>query len=707
MKRLLSVFTIFLCLVFALPLQSMAAGQNVLIVGGAQQKVQVGRKAPKPAVFKVVNRRGAPVKTIVEFSVVKGSGSMSAKKVKTGANGIAKVYFTAGFKAGRTVLKAQVPGGVYRTIDFTVTLDNPNKKKPAKKPAKKPVKKPSPVKPKPVKKPSPVKPKPVKKPVAPSGKAPSIIIGFAGSGQTIEPGQLGRSPLEVQVMDDKGNVLPGVKVNFKVIKGQAFLMPGSDVSDKKGIAGVKVRVGEDEGSVQVKATTVGNDDLATIFNITVTPKKDVSITPRPTRTPVYTPRPTRTPVYHPRPNPTPVVRLTPVPRPVYTPTPEPTPDYSSVKIPKPTPRVHGQYTRDPKNVSVVGGNYQSSRPGTRLSAPLVVYVTDEDGNPTEATVQFTIIGGDAKVTSRQVRTDQRGLASTFIIVNSPNQIRIVAEVLESPGLSTIAYANARKPGTGNGSGDNNPLIKTTHPTNQPGFPAAIAFYSMRSQNTDAIEKTGVVQLEIGVTDFRNQPVATPVRFSVVKGKVAILNPVVQTNAKGRGICYVDLGSSMGIFTVEAQSLENPDLKAVFRSGPQIRSGPATEVVRPGFKPDSSKHGNGSFSVPPPSGSNPGGTPALIAVISGGGQSGKVGSRLPEPLEILVTDSKGMPVADTMVSFIVFRGQARLEKRFARTNSSGKVTNSVVLGKRPGPIEIAVRLRDNKSLRTTIQLNAER
>ncbi len=691
MKRLFCLLTVLLGTLWIMPGQAVAQNHSILVVGGAQQKVQVGQKARQAAVFKVVDHRGNPVKTTVDFAVIKGSGSLSASKVQTGDDGIVRVAYTAGFDPGRVEVRARASqlGGIHRIIDFTVTLDDPHRKPPA--PVKKPEAKPeksgdaSLIRETPVKKPAPVKPAPVEKPVTPSGKAPSIVIGFAGSGMTVEPGQLGRSKLEVQVMDNEGNVLPGVKVNFRLIQGKAQLMPDSAVTDSKGIAGVSIRAGEDEGPVQVKATTVGNDDLSTIFNINVVAgKPEVASTPRP--------RPTTSPR-----------EIT--PQPVFTPepTPQPTPDYGDIKIPVSKPRPHGQYMRDPKKVTVVGGDYQSASPGARLPAPLVVYVTDEDNNPTEATVQFTIIGGDAQVTNRQVRTDQRGLASTFVIVNSPNPIRIVAEVMESPGLSTIAYANTPRPGSSDGA---NPLIKSSLPTNQPDYPAAIAFYSMRSQNTDAIEKTGVVQLEIGVTDFRNQPVATPVRFSVVNGNVAVLNPVVQTNSQGRGICYVDLGSSMGIFTVEAQSLENPDLKAVFRSGPQIRSGPATEVVRPGIRPDNTATTEKDFSVPPPAGTNTGGTPALIAVLSGGGQSGKVGTRLPEPLEILVTDSRGLPVADTMVSFVVQQGQARLEKNIGRTDSSGKVTNFVTLGNRPGMVEIGIRLRDNRNLRTTIQLNAE-
>ncbi|MCE1248001.1 MAG: Ig-like domain-containing protein [Firmicutes bacterium] len=519
------------------------------------------------------------------------------------------------------------------------------------------------------------------------------MIGFSGNNQEIPVGTTGQDEIAVQIMDADGNPMSGVTVKFSVIDGSATLSPDKSVSNEKGIATTKAKAGNKTGAIDIKADVVGVSDLSTTFNL-----KAISKAPAAVKTPTVVPSPANTP----RTVSTPIAPSTPqVDETPYIP--------DTIKLPSKTGGTsRTTYSREPANISVVAGNFQMSEPGVRLQQPVVVYVTDSDSNPTFATVSFTVMSGNATIINKEVQTDARGLASTFVVVNTTNPIKIVAEVVEKPGLSTIAFANTQKPEAKAKTEGNAPIIRSTTPSNTPGYPASIAFYDLKAKNTGNIEKTKVMQLEIGVSDFRNAPVSTAIKFTCLKGDIKVLTPIVQTTADGKGICYVEIAGSMGIFTIEAQSMENPDLRALFKSGPEIRTGPSPKVVRPGTEEPTSmetKEPAGGMTVKPPAGSGASGQPALVAVVQGGGQRAKIRSKLNDPIIILVTDADGKPVEGAHVSFYLKSGRAILSATMARTNGDGKAQISVTLGKTPGVCEIGVKVRENKDLDTTVHLEA--
>lgn len=701
MKKFPLLLLFLLTFLFFLPARAYSAGNRIIIIKGNKQNLQVGTAASEPVVLKITDARGYPVRSSVRLKVLKGELILAKQTFESNSEG--KIQFTAraGFTPGETVLKAYFESspdyGV--KIYFNVSLDkvgspSGNNKVTPKHNA--PVKKITPVKPSPTPMETPDKPIPDKTPDKPSnaGSTPAMIIGFDGNNQEVEVGTIAPKDLSVQIMDGDGNPVKGITVRYKVLAGDAKTADEKTTTDEKGIAGTKVKMGNSAGMIVVQATVEGTDDLSTSFNLKAAPGAAKPI-------PEKTPTPA---AYTPKPIPTPARTTAPLPAP----TPEETPDVpDSIKLPsKPGTRPRGTYSREPVNISVVAGNYQISDPGVRLQQPIVVYITDADGNPTFATVSFAILRGDATIINREVKTDARGLASTFVIVNSPKPIKIVAEVVEKEGLSTIAYANTEKKEPEKIDGSANPIIKATTPSNTPGFPASIAFYEMKAKNVDSIQKTQVIQLEIGVSDFRNAPVSTAIKFTVVRGKVSVLNPIVQTNSSGRGICYVEVRDSMGIFTVEAQSMENPDLRAIFKSGPEIKTAPASEVVRPGLDtPKTTRPDDPDMKVTPPADSSDSEGPALIAVIRGGGQRIKVRTKSPEPIVILLTDAKGVPVKNEMISFFMETGKAIIHSPYARTNERGEALTYVTPGKNPGIYEIGAKVRGNKALKTTIRLEA--
>jgi hypothetical protein len=79
-----------------------------------------------------------------------------------------------------------------------------------------------------------------------------------------------------------------------------------------------------------------------------------------------------------------------------------------------------------------------------------------------------------------------------------------------------------------------------------------------------------------------------------------------------------------------------------------------------------------------------GAPAAISVISGGGQSGRVGEAVPDSIVVAVADGEGRPVqgATVVFSFVDAPG-AVIDPDTATTNSAGQTWAHAVLGTRVG------------------------
>jgi hypothetical protein len=81
-----------------------------------------------------------------------------------------------------------------------------------------------------------------------------------------------------------------------------------------------------------------------------------------------------------------------------------------------------------------------------------------------------------------------------------------------------------------------------------------------------------------------------------------------------------------------------------------------------------------------------GTPVELTAVSGDGQEAKVGTRLPDPLVVRVTDAAGRPVAEVP---LVFRFQdevpdAEIDPASVATDSTGRASVRVRLGTTTGP-----------------------
>lgn len=88
-------------------------------------------------------------------------------------------------------------------------------------------------------------------------------------------------------------------------------------------------------------------------------------------------------------------------------------------------------------------------------------------------------------------------------------------------------------------------------------------------------------------------------------------------------------------------------------------------------------GGGTTDPPPPP------VPTALAAVSGDGQSAMVGTPLPEPFVVEVTDQNGDPAAGVDMAWAVTGGGGSLSTAASQTNSSGRTSATLTLGSSPG------------------------
>ena len=104
-----------------------------------------------------------------------------------------------------------------------------------------------------------------------------------------------------------------------------------------------------------------------------------------------------------------------------------------------------------------------------------------------------------------------------------------------------------------------------------------------------------------------------------------------------------------------------------------------------------------------------GSPASLRAVSGSGQQATVGTRLPDPLVVRLTDGAARPVPGVAVNFR-FQSDvpgAQFEPATVTTNDTGFAFVQVLLGTTPGDqtIEAAVGASTSSALLTTFGVTA--
>src|SRR5688572_4300077 len=84
-----------------------------------------------------------------------------------------------------------------------------------------------------------------------------------------------------------------------------------------------------------------------------------------------------------------------------------------------------------------------------------------------------------------------------------------------------------------------------------------------------------------------------------------------------------------------------------------------------------------------------GEPATLAIVQGDAQTGVVGSPLPEPLVVRVSDTRDRPVIGTAVTFEVSSGGGTVTPETVTTDAEGIAAAQWSLGTRAGAQAVAV------------------
>ena len=158
-------------------------------------------------------------------------------------------------------------------------------------------------------------------------------------------------------------------------------------------------------------------------------------------------------------------------------------------------------------------------------------------------------------------------------------------------------------------------------------------------------------LVVGVLDQYGNPFAgAVVTFRVTAGDGTLSATTVTTDAEGRAVTTLTLGSSPGRNTVTASVAELP---AVIFSAIGLA------------------------------------IPTTLAGISGDEQEGPAGTQLADPFLVEVRDQDGQGLAGVRVTFVVTAGGGTLSATTATTDADGRAASTLTLGSDPGTITVSV------------------
>ncbi len=391
-----------------------------------------------------------------------------------------------------------------------------------------------------------------------TGPATSLILA-GGNSQTGAAGAALANPLVVQVTDTSGNPVSGASVTFSIASGGGTLSSATAVTNSQGQAASTLTLPAAGGTTTVTASS------GTLIGSPITFIATAS----------------------------------------------------------------GGATVGPAaDLVLVSGNSQSGTVGQALANPLVVKVTDANGNPVSGTtVTFAVTAGGGSVSPTSATTNSSGQATTALTLGS------------SAGTNTVTATS----GTLTGS----PVtFAATGSAAAPGPAADLVLVSGTSQS-GTVGQALANPLVVKVTDANGNAVSgTTVTFAVTAGGGSVSPTSATTNSSGQASTALTLGSSAGTNTVTASSGTLAGSPITFSAtGTGGAAGPAAKLV----------------------------------LASGNNQSGLVGQALASPLTVEVTDVNGNPVSGTVVTFAATAGGGSVNPASATSSSTGLASTTLTLG----------------------------
>ena len=214
--------------------QSREAGEpdSIDVYDGDGQRGVPNVRLPEPLVVEVVDANDTPVSNVrVRFRTTIGSGRFSPTLVRTNQNGRAQTTFTP-TSSGRIRIAASVNGITARAV-FNIT----------------------------------------------AGEAPASLTKVSGDNQSGTPDSALANPFVVEVKDEDGDVIEGVRVTFSVTAGGGRLSDTSATTDANGHAESTLTLGSRAGINSVQASVPGVDPVT--FSTSIEPEILVAAANRP------------------------------------------------------------------------------------------------------------------------------------------------------------------------------------------------------------------------------------------------------------------------------------------------------------------------------------------------------------------------------------------------------------------------------------------
>ena len=279
----------------------------------------------------------------------------------------------------------------------------------------------------------------------------------------------------------------------------------------------------------------------------------------------------------------------------------------------------------------ISGNNQTMPVSTKLN-PFVVKVTDMAGNAIQgANVTFAMTAGSGTLSNGSATTDGTGQASTTLTLGT------------AAGNTTVTASSGALSGS----------PSTFTATGTAGPAKTIAISSGNNQNGTAGSALGQA-LAVLVTDASGNPVSgVAVAFNVTAGAGRLAAPNVNTGANGIASVAFTLDTKAGQNTVQASSTGLTGSPLTF-----------TETGNPGAA-------------------------TSLAKLSGDAQTAVAGTKLPNPLVVVIKDANGNTVPNVAIGFAVTTGGGTLSGASTVTNASGQGQASLTLGTTAGNNTITV------------------
>jgi PKD repeat protein len=281
----------------------------------------------------------------------------------------------------------------------------------------------------------------------------------------------------------------------------------------------------------------------------------------------------------------------------------------------------------PANIEIVDGNDQRWRVNSLLPKPLVVRVTDSQNRPVEGvTVQFALDESTAGSVTPSAVTDTAGKAAASITLGTRvGTIKGDAWVAEEDAASelTTEFVAMAAPADAQG----------ISPVTGDGQVAAVG--------------STLAPLVVQVTDGFDNPIeGVQVDWSVTGGG-SISAASTLTDASGLTSVERTLGPT---------------------AGPQTTIATAGDLVG---SPVTFTH------------TATAGNAARVVIVSGNGQKGAPGARLPNELVVQVLDAQSNPIAGRAVAWVVGSGGGSASPETSETNEEGQASTRWTLGDAPG------------------------